>query len=53
MDSAKSIKYSNLKLGKAIATKINAGPTVQISSISVNLKNRLYLTEISAFTCSL
>jgi hypothetical protein len=30
-----SIKYNNLKLGKAIATKTNAGPTVHISSISV------------------
>src|ERR1700739_3384888 len=38
MDSVESIKYSSLKLGKAIATNINAGPTVQISSINVILK---------------
>jgi hypothetical protein len=37
-----SIKYSNLKLGKAIAIRIRAGVIVQINSIMVNspLNNR-------------
>ncbi len=35
MDLVKSIKYNSLKLGKAIATKIKAGPTVQTNSMRV------------------
>jgi hypothetical protein len=36
-----SIKYSSLKLGKAIAIRIKAGVIVQISSIIVTISKRL------------
>ena len=37
-----SIRYNNLKLGKAIATNTNAGVTVQINSITVPCVKYLY-----------